>query len=220
MNCLLCQEAVTQAFRFTDLFFLKKQEATICSSCRSAFKKISDQHCPSCFKEGCDQVCSDCLYWQEQGCPVSHHSIYRYNAAMKDYFSRYKFEGDYLLRTVFSQEINQALKNYQGYTLVPVPLSHEGLAKRRFNQVTGFLDHAKIPYQNLLGKEDSVKQSSKTRQERLATSQTFYLKTGQFLPEKVLLFDDIYTTGATLNLIKQLLYDAGVKDIKTLSLAR
>ena len=29
---------------------------------------------------------------------VEHEALYRYNAAMKDYFKRYKFEGDRFIR--------------------------------------------------------------------------------------------------------------------------
>ncbi|MGT2925990.1 ComF family protein [Streptococcus cuniculipharyngis] len=220
MTCLLCGQSLPRQFSFTDLLYLKKSRVCLCCSCQASFEPIGPQHCPACAKPGQNELCLDCHYWQEQGQVVEHTSLYHYNEAMKAYFSRYKFEGDYLLRAVFSQDIKLALKSYKDYTLVPVPLSPEGLAKRRFNQVTAFLDHAGLSYQELLGKKDGVKQSSKTRQERLASCQTFYLTSRQPLPAKILLIDDIYTTGATLNLIRQLFQQAGVKELKTFSLAR
>ena len=129
---------------------------------------------------------------------------------MKDYFSAYKFQGDYLLRKVFIKPIKEALREYTNYTLVPIPLSSSSLENRGFNQV-----------QALLGKEDgSVKQSSKTRQERLKTQQNFYLRKHKELPDKVMLVDDIYTTGMTIQLASQLLRENGVKTIKSFSLAR
>ncbi|WP_212768414.1 ComF family protein, partial [Larkinella sp. C7] len=69
---------------------------------------------------------------------------------MKQYFSSYKFQGDYLLRKIFSNEIKRALADYKSYTIVPIPLSEESLKKRKFNQVTGFLEDASISYQRLL----------------------------------------------------------------------
>ncbi|TWT14684.1 ComF family protein [Streptococcus sp. sy010] len=220
MRCLLCDEALSSSFSFTDLFLLRPSKTNLCFTCSKDFVSISEKHCPSCYKSDIAELCSDCHAWQEQGKQVNHVALYRYNDAMKAYFSQYKFEGDYLLRKVFSQDIKQAIKKYKGYAFLPIPLSPEGLNKRRFNQVTGFLDEAGLPYLDLLGKHDSIKQSSKSRQERLASQQTFYLKKDKVLPDKILLIDDIYTTGATLVLAKQVLYQAGVRDIKTFSLAR
>ena len=40
------------------------------------------------------------------------------------------------------------------------------------------------------------------------------------LPEKILLIDDVYTTGKTLQLARELLLEAGVKEVLTFSLAR
>ena len=105
--------------------------------------------------------------------------------------------------------------------MVPIPLSSSSLENRGFNQVQAFLDEAKLSYHDLLGKEDgSVKQSSKTRQERLKTQQNFYLRKHKELPDKVMLVDDIYTTGMTIQLASQLLRENGVKTIKSFSLAR
>ena len=48
----------------------------------------------------------------------------------------------------------------------------------------------------------------------------FVIKEGVKIPEKILLFDDIYTTGATINRIKKMLIEAGCQKIKTFSLVR
>ena len=58
----------------------------------------------------------------------------------EEYFSRYKFMGDYCLRKIFQQEIKANLKPFlkKGYILVPVPLSEERLEDRGFNQVKDY----------------------------------------------------------------------------------
>lgn len=106
------------------------------------------------------------------------------------------------------------------YTIVPIPLSSDRLAERGFNQVEGLLEAANIPYQSFLGKDDSERQSSKSRIERLKTDQVFYLLKESEVPDKILLFDDIYTTGATLQLAISLFLKIGRKEIKTFSLTR
>ena len=151
---------------------------------------------------------------------VEHEALYRYNTAMKDYFKRYKFEGDRLLGMVFAYDIKKALKKYKSYTIIPTPISHEKKKERGFNQVSTILDFAEIKYNSLFQKEDTLAQSKKTREERLKTSQHFQLKGEVSKKQKYLIFDDIYTTGKTIELMKRLLIEKGVKEIKTFSIAR
>ncbi|KXT74190.1 Competence protein F-like protein, phosphoribosyltransferase domain [Streptococcus sp. DD10] len=220
MICSLCNQELNTTIRFCQLLTLVDQEDSLCSTCMENFQTISNCHCPTCYKEGEETTCSDCSFWQQEGIEVSHRALYRYNDAMKSYFSSYKFEGDYELRKVFSRTLKSVLKSYKGYTFVPVPLSPERLKKRGFNQVEGLLEAGKIPYQNLLEKTETKASSSKNRVERLESDFHFTIKKDCQLPEKILLFDDIYTTGATLNRIKKLLLEAGCQKIDTFSLAR
>lgn len=220
MTCLLCAVENSKAPAFHQLFTIAPSSNQMCSACLATFEKIAELHCPSCYKVGDNQVCQDCLYWQNQDKMVSHQAIFRYNEAMKDYFSRYKFQGDYLLRKVFIADIKEALKSYKDYTIVPIPLSENREEERGFNQVTGFLEAAGIKYKSLLTKSESQKQSEKTREERLKSQNPFTLRLDKDLPDNILLVDDIYTTGATLQMAAQVFYEKGVKEIKTFSLAR
>lgn len=128
--------------------------------------------------------------------------------------------GDYCLRKIFQQDIKNNLKPFlkKGYTIVSVPLSEERLAERGFNQVEGLIEG--IPYRDIFEKRDIEKQSSKTREERLSQDNAFYLKEGINLPDKIIIVDDIYTTGSTLYQMVQLLEGIGIKEVLTFSLAR
>lgn len=220
MTCLLCGKVLSKRLQFWELLLLKRSSSRACRECLETFERIGERHCPTCYKSGVAGVCEDCQQWLREGKQISHQAIYCYNDAMKAYFSQYKFQGDCLLKAVFSADLRQALKAYRGYTLVPVPLSEERFAERQFNQVSQLLEAAKMPYQQFFDKKPSVKQSQKTRAERLKAEQVFAVKEGVTLPDKLLLVDDIYTTGATLQLLVSLCRENGVKDIKTFSLAR
>ena len=141
---------------------------------------------------------------------------------MKEYFQKYKFQGDQLLACLFAEEMKEELKNYKGYTIVPIPLSDERKEKRGFNQVTAILEYAGIPYQNLLIKKKTKAQSQKNKKERLKTEQAFRRKEfeNKSWPEKIMIVDDIYTTGATIERAKEMLNVNGVKEIRSFSLAR
>lgn len=219
-NCLLCSQVLRKKQTFTELLLFKRPEIGICATCFHSFKEIAEQHCSLCYRSGISGICKDCGYWQQEGKQVDHRALFQYTEEMADYFSKYKFQGDYILRTVFAKQVRQVLKNYSDYTVVPIPLSPQRLAERGFNQVEGLLDAAEIAYQPLLGKFESQKQSSKNRKERLATKNSFYLLEENMLPNKLLLVDDIYTTGATFQAAIEVLMKTGKKEIKTFSLAR
>ena len=171
-------------------------------------------------KRGMSTKCQDCKLWCKEGIQVDHKAIFTYNQAMKDFFSRYKFDGDFLLRKVFASVLAEELKKYRGYQFVSIPLSPGRLLERGFNQVEGLVEAAGFSFKDILGKREESASSSKSRLERLATEIPFFIKDGISLPKKILLIDYIYTTGATVNRVKRLLEEAGALEVKTFSLVR
>ncbi|MGT2756678.1 ComF family protein [Streptococcus ovuberis] len=140
---------------------------------------------------------------------------------MKDFFSRFKFGGDYVLKDVFAADLRNALKPYQKtHRFLPVPLSQPSYQDRGFNQVTALLEAAQLRYEDIFEKKHTDKQSSKTREQRLATKQVFTMVKSLPLDKPVLLIDDIYTTGATLQLLREILTQTGIEQVTTFSLAR
>ena len=220
MNCLLCGQSIKSDLTFSHLLLFKNEHNYLCSACDSTFEKIGEDHCPNCMKRGLSTYCQDCKFWCKEGIEVNHKAIFIYNQAMKDFFSRYKFDGDFLLRKVFASVLANELKKYRDYEFVVIPLSPERLLERGFNQVEGLVEAAGFSFQDLLGKREEKASSSKNRLERLATEIPFYIKTEAPLPKKILVIDDIYTTGATINRVKRIFEEAGVLEVKTFSLVR
>jgi ComF family protein len=114
--------------------------------------------------------------------------------------------------------------------LIPVPLHRWRLLKRGFNQaslLSNFVSqHTNIPtYSNILIRSKPTKpQSSLTKLQRQANlKNAFQIKNSkaQILKNKsVLLLDDIWTTGTTLQECCRTLLRAGAKEIKVLTLTR
>ena len=220
MKCLICGQDLETELSFTSLLLLKKEETYTCSACFDHFERISPEHCPTCFKEGETSPCQDCQYWYKEGIQVEHEAVFTYNEAMKDYFHRYKFDGDYLLRKVFTKVLYQKFQKYKVYQLVLIPLSKERLQQRGFNQVEGLIEGTGLSYYDIIDKKEVKASSSMKRADRLQVENPFVIKEGVEIPDKILLFDDIYTTGATINRIKKMLIEAGCQKIKTFSLVR
>ena len=113
MICLLCGQHLKKNLTFGELLFLKKEESSLCLACYSSFEMIGEEHCPNCYKKGVSTSCQDCQLWCKEGFAVSHEAIFTYNQAMKDFFNRYKFDGDYILRKAFAMILNENLKKYK-----------------------------------------------------------------------------------------------------------
>ena len=169
-------------------------------------------------------LCYDCIRWKERDSyfPMNQ-ALYVYDEQAKEFMERYKFVGDCAVAFLIKEDLKRVLKKYikQGYTICPLPTSKQSLEKREFESVEYLLELSKIPYQQLfqhIGK--GKKQSEKTREERMKLQQPFVLKEKVKLPVKILLFDDIYTTGKTIRLAAKLLQDKGVEDIKLFTVFR
>lgn len=72
-----------------------------------------------------------------------------------------------------------------------------------------------------LRRRETEKQSKKSRKERLSGSNPFYFQREEmFHGQRILLVDDVYTTGITVRQIGSLLYDRGAREVSSLTLCR
>jgi competence protein ComFC len=199
-----------------------KNSPSVCSTCSKQFESL-EGGCHFCCKAGEAAICKDCQYWASLGQELQHYALYHYNDSLQDYFSKYKFLGDYRLRQVFRGEIKTALKRMRPAVFVPIPISEKRLQKRGFNQVEGLLAAAGISYYPLLNKSvDEKAQSSKGRYERLRLGKIFQINPEISLDfsSRIVLVDDIYTTGATIHSAVATLKEAGYLSVTSFSLAR
>ena len=214
MICLLCHTEYTIEATFHQLFLLKDSSPGLCTTCHNKFQLITPHYCSRCYKPDIKDVCSDCKIWEKEGIIVNHQAVFTYNTAMEEFFSRYKFLGDYRLHHVFYKYF----QTEKGYTIVPIPVSKQRFQERGFNQVAALLQQ--LPFSSLLEKEEGPAQNTRTRNERLKNKNTFTLKAKVKVPDKILLVDDVYTTGRTLQHAIAVLKQGGAQEIKTFSLCR
>lgn len=226
MNCQLCNRRIAVKLTLRDLLWPGRlPPATVCPNCRQQFVALDYVNCcPACCRpQETDQLCPDCCSWrQKYPWQLTHRALYRYNGAMKEFMHRYKFAGDYRLRTVFAAEFTAAVRQLTAAVVVPIPVTQATMATRGFNQVTALLDGVDWTpcLQNRAVKKTA--QSQKHRQERLQTPQPFTLSDSSkaVAGKRVLLVDDIYTTGRTLYHAADLIYQAGAASVISISLAR
>lgn len=190
-DCLLCGTPLVQQVSW--LTHIHRFQTTICQKCEQKFSPVQNEQ-------------SD------------HRSLFHYNEAMKDYLHRYKFMYDVVLAKVFQKQLHDVLKQEQRI-VVPIPMHPQKLVERTFSHIDELLIAAKIPYKHLLEKTTSDTQSKKSREERLNTPQLFRT-IKKIDPKNFVVFDDIYTTGTTIDHAKRALLEAGAKNVTSITLIR
>ncbi|WP_431029170.1 ComF family protein [Lysinibacillus sp. LZ02] len=191
LHCLLCGTLLTEQISWLTL--IQTFPTTICAKCEGEFE----------------------LYTNTE---PDHRALYTYNEAMKDYLHRYKFMHDVVLAKVFQKQLHNILRN-EKRMIVPIPMHPEKLVERTFSPIDELLIAAKLPYEHLLEKTTTTSQSTKSREERLNTPQLFRIK-GHVKHTDYVIFDDIYTTGTTINHAKKVLLEAGAKSVTSVTLIR
>ncbi|EAC7886158.1 ComF operon protein 3 [Listeria monocytogenes FSL J1-208] len=217
INCLLCFQPIKQGASW-EINWLFKQASICCDECLAGFEKLIGPLCTICSKESSDSICEDCE--NRTHFLDSNISIYRYNDFAKEYMKKFKFQGDYEIGAIFKKDLSDFLADKKE-KIVPIPVSKTRKLERGFNQTTAMLKQSGIIYEELLAKKHTEKQSKKTKKERLASEQAFYFS-GERDCEltEVILFDDIYTTGSTLNRAAQILKESGANKVSALTIFR
>jgi len=200
--------------------------------------------CLNCQKEG-DWLCEDCLAILDI---LNFHKKYSIENIEDVYFALY-YQGNLIKKIIykfkyppFIKEISQILAkiliihfqlidkkdDFSDYILVPVPLEKTRLKWRGFNQAEQIAkdlgEFLKIPLLRdcLLKTKKTFAQtelSEKERRENLKGA-FFVKKPEKIQKRKILLVDDIFTTGTTLKECARVLKKAGAKEIKAVVLAK
>ena len=167
----------------------------LCENCRKGVKKIEKTHI--------DKYTSK--YYEE------HLYMFKYKA-IRDKILAYKFDDKaYYYKTFVNILLNnkkmcEILKSYD--IIIPVPIHNKRRKERGYNQTEliarEIAKKAELEYINILEKcKNTIPQSTLSKEERIENSKDIYRtkepSKQKIKDKKVLIFDDIYTTGSTVN---------------------
>lgn len=204
-TCLVCGQQFIPQMSFCQMLYWGEQsEEYLCRYCKAKFTELSQPRCQFCDRElNKNIICNDCQKWRHfYGDNLIHnHAVYQYNQAAHDLMVNYKRYGDFALAKVLQQLCYSYLKKIYADFYVPLPTSPEHCARRQFDTITSiFADLVLLT--SVLDKHSGLRaQGEKNRSERLKTPQSFFIKKDfkvNLNNKKILLLDDIYTTGRTL----------------------
>lgn len=201
-----------------------------CVDCLSQLSPLPSAHCSCCAlpftaTQNSSHLCGRCLKEPPDFKVV--HAFGLYQGLLRNAISQFKFNRRVLLDRALGELLNRAIPQGEEYDLqVAVPLSRQRLQQRNFNQslllARELVRHRRCPVAvDLLEKtRDTVPQHGLGAAERQRNLNDVFQCQRQLSGEKILLIDDVLTTGATLRACSEVLLRAGAGEVHVAVLAR
>ena len=204
---------------------LKKDEHRVCRTCAGKLPYLTQPRCMKCgrtLKRAEDEYCPECLR--------IHHiydageCTFRYEKKLRSSVLRMKFHNhrDYL--PFYAEEMAASHRTFLALTqpqvILPVPMNKKKRKERGFDQCAllgkylSGLTGIPVRCDLLVRTRYTRAQKGLNPRERKANlAGAFSVPHPEALPERVLLLDDIYTTGSTVDEAARTLKTAGVRQV-------
>ncbi|MDR0831732.1 MAG: hypothetical protein LBM99_02410 [Bacillales bacterium] len=194
--------------------------------CKACFKTFIPLSLENVFENREKCLCKHCY---EQMNPnitikrikgIEHMFLYEYKSYFRELLYRFKGCYDLPLKDIFLDYYLNILKmKYYGYSVVPIPSNESENIERGFNHVTEVFKLLNLPILEVLEKNKPYKQADRNGAERKEIEKVLVLKEPIKANSKILIVDDVYTTGNTIRAAVCLVLKYS-KRIKVLLLAK
>ncbi|HOO27358.1 MAG TPA: ComF family protein [Lachnospiraceae bacterium] len=212
-RCPVCHEIV-----------LPKGEK-VCPKCRSRLYYVKEPYCMKCgkpLKNDEKEFCGDCerrAHFFTEG-----RAVFVYDETMRKSIYQFKYGGRQEYAGFYGEEIEKKLggiiRRWNADVLIPIPLHKSRQKNRGYNQaelIAGELEkRVGIPVvQNLLVrvKKTAAQKNLNALERENNLKKAFKIKQNDVKLNSVILIDDIYTTGCTIDTAAKCLREAGIKKI-------
>jgi ComF family protein len=200
-------------------------DATLCAACRRDLPALPALRCPNCLTETPQgERCGACLTHPPHfDCAFA---LYRYDFPLDRLVLDLKYHARFALARRWGAELAKASADFAADFVIPLPLHPERLKTRGYNQALEIARHCArarhLPLDaNSLAKCRATPPQSglslKARQKNLKGA---FCCTRDFSGQRLLLVDDVLTTGATANEAARLLKRHGATHIAIAVAAR
>lgn len=221
IHCILCGDGIEPTEKYS-----------MCTPCRDRVKFIASRFCEKCGKPleplYLPQKCPDCM--------ITHHyftrgfSCVEYDDAVKKLIYQLKYHQKRHLAHPIGQMMADRLRKLdvgEIHMIVPVPLHRKKERERGFNQseiIAKYMaDALGIPMEkkNILRVKETETQNQLNREERRENLRDAFqvVDHKKFAGKKILIVDDIYTTGSTMDACCREIRKAGPEEIYFITFA-
>jgi len=207
-----------------------------CRTCWGQIRPLSGPACPRCDRPFPSPVastfspthlCGDCR--KRMPSFTKAWSLYPYDTPLREAIALLKYRGKYGMAPSLCRLLMAALPaSLDVDVIMPVPLHPARLRGREYNQSLLLAQAVSrqlatpLSYSNLVRVIDTQAQTTLPRSARLSNLRhAFRLRTPRTVQgQRVLVVDDVFTTGTTLHECAKALRKAGAGDVYVLTLAR
>jgi ComF family protein len=214
--------------------FLEEGQQGICPDCLSKIRWIEPPLCTLCgvpfpSREIKNHLCGACLTRRKYF--TIARALGYYEGPLRETIHRWKYEEKSYLTNFFGEKLAEGFQRYWDFEsfdlLIPVPLHPHRLRERGFNQALLLVKE--------LNRRTQIRYSKKLLQKKRLTTPQVHLSGGErekgvrgsfhiqreeeVEGKSILLVDDVYTTGATVNECAKVLLKAGAERVDVLTLA-
>lgn len=216
----------------------------ICKSClKKGFNPVKSPLCTRCGKPflsstGPDHLCYECIKARDRLGKVRAFGLY--DSLLRECIHMFKYQGKVSLARPLGRLMFQTFKSHfvaQPVDLIfPVPLHKRRLMHRGFNQAyllvrdfprlwslwAGFPPPWTISNSLLFRSKNTASQTGFDKARRIENIRGAFMvkRPAEIMGKRIVLIDDVYTTGATAREAALTLYGAGAMSVDLLVLAR
>ena len=148
-------------------------------------------------------------------------AVYHYDEKIQSLIYQLKGCFDIEIADVFLSRYKDELNlMFHNYVMIPVPSYYKDDLKREFNHVVEIFKILKLPMLKILRKTKGVKQANSSSKQRKDISKYLTIKSTDLSGKKVLIVDDVYTTGSTMKAAIKLVEKLHPKTIKVLVISK
>lgn len=210
--------------------FIGGKRADICQECMERVRYVKEPVCLKCGKPVQDnetEYCMDCsrhAHVYDQAC-----AVYEYSKDIKNSIYRFKYHNKQEYARIYAKQMSQKCKGmirmWTPDVIIPVPIHITKLKMRGFNQAgliageLGKLTGIPVDEDSLVRVVRTEPMKELNNAQRVKNLQNAFQADKKVVKyRKVLIVDDIYTTGATFDACATVLKHAGVQKVYGVSL--
>lgn len=202
---------------------------SVCNSCAAAHIKAFGERCWRCNSLSPQaKICATC---RRTGSPLHAWIVTDHDGIARDLLSLYKFGHQRAAAEPIADLMANELLKYHGlatrdYLIVPIPTATSRIRERGFGHsellAKRISSKLKSPYFNCLRRLDQTRQLGASREARLNQLNASFIVKNQKLihGQRILLIDDVVTTGGTIIAATKTLRAAGAKQVDALLFAK